>query len=342
MVPIGSTGESSRRIRVFIRDTNRMGTQLLGDVLGRDRRFETLPEARTLEEIVQLRPEVALIALNATCDSVSGSGLVQELRRRQPQLRIIVLVEESSREVVTEALRAGARGVFCRTEPVKSLAKCIVSVFSGQVWANQKQIEFVLQALANPLPIRLVDARGAALLSSREQDVVRWVAEGLTNREIAAQLDLSEHTVKNYLFRIFEKLGISNRMELILYVVSQLAVQGNNRGVLAATADPDEASTPARAFAVAQSYQRGEGVPLDAVAAHMWFEIAEASAGEVGRQAASCMRALRCSMTAEQIGDARRRAADWLAQSQLPPAAARRETPPLSSAGRPQPKISVA
>jgi two-component system nitrate/nitrite response regulator NarL len=341
MVSVTSVGESSRRIRVFIRDTNRMGTQLLADVLGRDRRFDVLPEARTIEEIGQLRPDVVLIALNATCGALSGSGLVQELRRREPQLRIIVVVEESSREIVTEALRAGARGVFCRTEPIKSLAKCIVSVFNGQVWANQKQIEFVLQALANPLPIRLVDARGAALLSSREQDVVRWVAEGLTNREIAAQLDLSEHTVKNYLFRIFDKLGISNRMELILYVVSQLA-SGNNRGVLAAPTDPREASTPARALAVAQSYLRGEGVPLDAVAAHMWFEIAEAGAGEVARQAAAALRDLRRSMTPDQMAEAGRRAAEWLSQAQLPPAVAHREPPHPALSARPSPKISVA
>jgi len=318
-----------------------MGTQLLADVLGRDRRFEPLFDARTLDEMARLQADVAIIALNVECESFTSCGLVQELRRRQPHLRIIVLVDESRREVVTEALRAGARGVFCRTEPIKSLAKCIVSVYNGQVWANQKQIEYVLQALSNPLPIRVVDARGTALLSSREQDVVRWVAEGLTNREIAVQLDLSEHTVKNYLFRIFEKLGISNRMELILYVVSQMAAQGNNHA-MDATLPADDGAVPGRAFAVAQSYQRGEGVPSDAVAAYMWFEIAEAGAGEVARQAAASIRELRQTMSAEQVAEARNRAAEWLSRRQLPPVAPHAETRRPQVLPRPEQKVSVA
>ena len=69
--------------------------------------------------------------------------------------------------------------------------------------------------------VRLVNAKGATLLSKREEEVVRQVAEGLSNHDIAQQLHLSDHTVKNHLFHIFEKLGISNRVELVLYAVSQ-------------------------------------------------------------------------------------------------------------------------
>ena len=68
--------------------------------------------------------------------------------------------------------------------------------------------------------LRVVDAQGSNLLSKREEDVVHLVAEGLGNREIAQQLNLSKHTVKNYLFRIFDKLGVSNRVELVLYAVA--------------------------------------------------------------------------------------------------------------------------
>jgi len=68
--------------------------------------------------------------------------------------------------------------------------------------------------------VRLVNAKGANLLSKREEEVVRQVAEGLSNHDIAQQLHLSDHTVKNHLFHIFEKLGISNRVELVLYTVS--------------------------------------------------------------------------------------------------------------------------
>jgi len=70
-------------------------------------------------------------------------------------------------------------------------------------------------------PARVVNARGLNLLAEREGQVVSLVADGLTNRDIAAQLGLSEHTVSNYLFRIYNKLGVSNRVELVLYVMKQ-------------------------------------------------------------------------------------------------------------------------
>jgi DNA-binding CsgD family transcriptional regulator len=78
-------------------------------------------------------------------------------------------------------------------------------------------LRFLLEALCESEPMRVLDAGGDPLLSKREQDVVRCVAEGLSNREIANRLRLTEHTVKNYLFRIFDKLGVSSRVEVVLY-----------------------------------------------------------------------------------------------------------------------------
>jgi len=94
-------------------------------------------------------------------------------------------------------------------------------VHNGQVWANAEQMNCLVDAVAQVPTVRLVNAKGANLLSKREEEVVRLVAEGLSNHAIAQQLHLSDHTVKNHLFRIFEKLGISNRVELVLYTVSQ-------------------------------------------------------------------------------------------------------------------------
>jgi DNA-binding NarL/FixJ family response regulator len=79
----------------------------------------------------------------------------------------------------------------------------------------------VVEALQKALPFKAVNSRGEALLTKREQEIVPLVANGLTNREISTQLRVSEHTIKNHLFRIYEKLGISSRVELILYAVSE-------------------------------------------------------------------------------------------------------------------------
>ena len=77
--------------------------------------------------------------------------------------------------------------------------------------------------------MRVVDANGVNLLTNREEDVVRLVAEGLTNREIAERLKLSEHTIKNYVFRIFDKLGINTRVELVLYATTHHKETGTSR-----------------------------------------------------------------------------------------------------------------
>jgi DNA-binding NarL/FixJ family response regulator len=100
-------------------------------------------------------------------------------------------------------------------------------VSEGQVWANSRQQRYILKALVEGLPPVLSDAKGQVLLSSREQEIVSKVAEGLKNRKIAELLQLSEHTVKNHLFRIFERLGISNRAELILYMYGQTPFVAN-------------------------------------------------------------------------------------------------------------------
>jgi DNA-binding CsgD family transcriptional regulator len=91
------------------------------------------------------------------------------------------------------------------------------------VWADSAPLHYLLEAFAGPQgERRAVKERGLTLLTAREETVVRLVAEGRGNREIAQQLSLSEHTIKNYLFRIFEKLGLSNRVELVLYAIARL------------------------------------------------------------------------------------------------------------------------
>jgi len=122
---------------------------------------------------------------------------------------------------VIDAFRCGAHGVVFRDEPLETLGKCIHAVHQGQVWANSEQLGYILEALSLTMPMRWQDARGIDLLSKREELVVRQVAEGMTNREISVHLKLSEHSVRNYLFRIFDKLGVSSRVELVLYCLQE-------------------------------------------------------------------------------------------------------------------------
>jgi DNA-binding NarL/FixJ family response regulator len=96
----------------------------------------------------------------------------------------------------------------------------VEQVQAGQIWADSSELSEVLETFSQVAPMRVVNAEGMRLLTKREEDVVRLLAEGLQNRDIAQELKLSEHTIKNYLFHIFEKLGVSSRVELVLYAVS--------------------------------------------------------------------------------------------------------------------------
>jgi len=102
--------------------------------------------------------------------------------------------------MVIDAFRCGARGVVFRDEPIEILGKAIHAVYQGQIWANSEIMRFLVEALSRALPMRFREGHGIELLSKREVDVVRLVAEGLANKDIALQLGLSEHTVRNYLF----------------------------------------------------------------------------------------------------------------------------------------------
>jgi DNA-binding NarL/FixJ family response regulator len=89
-------------------------------------------------------------------------------------------------------------------------------VSQGQVWASSDELGYLLDIFAQTTPARTLSNSCCKLLTQREQAVVHLVADGLSNREIAMQLKLSQHTVKNYLFRVFDKIGVSSRVELVL------------------------------------------------------------------------------------------------------------------------------
>jgi two-component system, NarL family, nitrate/nitrite response regulator NarL len=210
-------------IRVLIAEDTLMGCQLLKEGLKRSRiGLGSIYCTVTSSQIVGMcdaHPiDVALISEDLQDGVHKGVEVVELLRRAHPNIRSVILIRKVRRELTLEAFRNGAKGVFCRKEPIEALGKCILAVHKGQVWADSEQLEVLLQALVEAKPVRVTNMQGACLLTQREDQVAVLVAEGLTNREVAKRLGLREHTVSNYLFKIYEKLGISSRVELALYI----------------------------------------------------------------------------------------------------------------------------
>jgi two-component system, NarL family, nitrate/nitrite response regulator NarL len=230
-------------IRVLVADDTRIHTQLLADALRRDLQLEVIsppPHSRDLVAAVKLhRVTVIVLSSNLDEEPLRGFELLRELRASNPDILAIMLLDSSKKETVLQAFRAGARGIFSRHDSVETLSKCIRSVYQGQIWANSQQMAFAVEALATSPVVRAVDANGLSLLSKREMDVVRSLAEGLTNREIAERLGLSQHTIKNYLFRVYDKLGVSSRLELLFMTLTQAGAKSSTPGTsVSGQADP--------------------------------------------------------------------------------------------------------
>jgi DNA-binding NarL/FixJ family response regulator len=172
--------------------------------------------AQLLKAVAEFEPDVVICHTNLRDGIQSGLRVIRQLCSTHPEVHVILLLDTSHRDHVVEAFRYGAHGVFCGDESFDALCKCVEAVSRGQIWASNKEICFLLEALSQPSSTHAPATRSESALTRREEEVVRLVTEGLTNKDISVQLNLSEHTVRNYLYRIFEKVGISSRIELVL------------------------------------------------------------------------------------------------------------------------------
>jgi len=327
------------RIRVLVADNTRIHAQLLADALRRDQGLDVISADSDSRGLIATaaahKADVLLISSNLDAEPHRAFEVLRELRVAHPQIRAVVLMYSSKRESILHAFRAGARGIFSRHESMESLCKCVRSVYEGQIWASSLQMSFAVEALASSPTVRAVDANGLDLLSKREMEVVRSLAEGLSNREIAQRLGLSQHTIKNYLFRVFDKLGVSSRVELLFMTLSQASstpsllpsllanpTNGNrhDEATLAICQKAAEQGLPTAQLALAQLYSARRAGPKDLVYAYMWFLIAN-------EQITRAKNHVNKTMTMEQLLEAEQRAAEWMRKTKkIPPSSI--EDPP--------------
>jgi DNA-binding NarL/FixJ family response regulator len=210
---------------VLIADSNRMQAQLLTSALRRRSEFRivTCPVDSTaiLQAVAAAQSKVVVLPLNHSLNIADQLASLRRIHLSHPDVPKVLLVESYDRELVLNAFRAGARGIFCISDThFRMLCRCIQRVAAGQIWANTEQMAFLLELISETPSLRVLNSKGQQLLTPREEQVVALVAEGLSNRAAARELKLSEHTVKKYLFRIFDKVGVSSRVELVLYAVN--------------------------------------------------------------------------------------------------------------------------
>jgi two-component system, NarL family, nitrate/nitrite response regulator NarL len=302
--------ENTLQIRVLIAERDRMASQLLAESLERDPRYQVvaMPPANELLSVATLRkPDVAVISFNLGTSSGKSLQIVRTLNMRLPNVRIVILLDVLVRESVVSAFRSGATGVFCRAEQVSEFRACVEHVSRGELWAKEGAAEYLLDALRSSPSCDGMQGN-ISMLSKREIEVVECAVQGQTNKQIAAQLHLSEHTVKNYLFRVFEKLGVSNRMELLFL----LSTHNKN---LATTPFKTERSTNSMQgylqaaqegwvsaqFVVGLAYWEGRGVEKNDQSAYYWLRLAEENSTELRLRSRTVIQEVTAGMSMQDI-----------------------------------------
>jgi DNA-binding NarL/FixJ family response regulator len=324
-----SPANEKQLIHVLIVDSTLLESQLLAGALERTGRFDVVGVTISSRESLALahrNPNVALIGATLADGAGSGFELARRLRAFQPGIQAVMLLDASKSETVVEAFRCGATGIVCRDEPIEILCECICRVHEGQVWATHEELKFFLDAVTNSTPSHSVKTEKLRMLTQREQQVVRLAGEGLSNPEIAGELRLSKHTVKNCMAIIFQKLEVSSRIEMVLAALGQTLPVHNSAALpeLVSEGRIDDRALfewyqeAARhhlsgvQLTMGQMCVDGRGTPKDLVTGYMWFLISEMTGSSDLVTSKGFRDSLRSQMTCEQLAEADQRAAAWL------------------------------
>jgi DNA-binding NarL/FixJ family response regulator len=206
-------------IRVLVAERNALSIELLAGALRRCQSYfdvvgYSLTAVEAIKKLSECRPRLALVSIGLQDGSTAGCRVLSHIRDHHSNIGAVALLEDSSREQVLEAFRSGARGVVSREQPFRLLAKSLRKVYEGEIWASNDQIGFVFETLNRESSIALRTVPGMDQLTVREKEVVAHAVDGMSNAEIGTVLGLSEHTVRNYIMKVYDKLGVSNRVQL--------------------------------------------------------------------------------------------------------------------------------
>jgi two-component system, NarL family, nitrate/nitrite response regulator NarL len=186
--------------------------------------FEVVGEAGTGEDVVRLVQAAPpdLLLLDLCMPRMSGLEALREMTSCRDRMRIILLAGNIDRSQLVSAVRLGVRGLLLKDAPTEVLFQAIMCVLAGQYWLGQSLVSDLLEIVRPLIQSAGVTGNGAgSRLTPREQQVLRMVVAGHSNKEIAQQWTVSEETIKHHLTRMFDKVGAANRVELAMLATSQ-------------------------------------------------------------------------------------------------------------------------
>lgn len=223
---IASDPKENRRIRILIADDHPIFRDGLRTLLSLQPDFEIVAEAHNGTEVLEAldrhAPDVLLLDLKMP--GLDGLSVLQRLQTVKNPTRVIVLTASEDKNELVQAMRLGTSGIVLKQTPTEMLIKSIRKVYAGEIWLDSNTTAAVMRQFSKGEEAPFTTAgpnreRDRSPLSQREREIVSFVAQGYKNKEMAEKMFISEQTVKNHLHNIFDKLGVSDRLELALYAI---------------------------------------------------------------------------------------------------------------------------
>jgi two-component system, NarL family, nitrate/nitrite response regulator NarL len=225
------TTSPATTIRVVVADDHPVVRYGVKNMLMQEPGFEVVGEAEdgdvAITQTLELEPDILLLDLSMP--RLPGLEAMRAIMAKSPRVKIILLTATISTQQIIEALQIGARGILLKESVAGDLSKSLRAVLSGDYWIGGERVANLLQALRELMAqASAVPERKTYGLTPRELEVVTCIVEGCSNRDIAKQFSISEETVKRHLSNIFDKTGVSTRLELALFSIAHKLVALEN------------------------------------------------------------------------------------------------------------------
>ncbi|MGB6384200.1 MAG: response regulator transcription factor [Terriglobales bacterium] len=230
-------------IRVIVADSQAIFRAGLRKIFALEDDVRVVGQAESLDQTVAaIQKFSADIVIFEAALAPNPADAVSDLMRQSASCRLVVVLQEPDQEMTLDLFRRGAHGVVSREVEPEMLVECLRKVSQGEPWLESRAVAWVLQAYRTQ-GLRPAGSRPKVSLTPKESLIVSCVTQGMKNKEIALRVGTTEQVVKNYLRKVYDKLGVADRLELALYCLNHRVVEGV--GQAKPVAQPTNGHTPA-------------------------------------------------------------------------------------------------